>query len=142
MAYTKLNNKVIETASKYVALGTPVKYICDSLLISEVTWYSWYNKGMEANDKETNDNETLETKFFKSVKKAKGDLIARNLQVIEKAAQNGTWTASAWKLERLDFENFGKKEKREHSGNIGNKQYNDMTEAELLELAKERGIKV
>ena len=115
MAKTKLNQEVINTAAKYVALGTPVKYICDSLLISEVTWYSWYNKGEELND-----DRTLETKFFKSVKKAKGDLIARNLQVIEKAAQDGTWTAAAWKLERLDFENFGKKEKLEHSGKVKN----------------------
>ena len=33
-------------------------------------------------------------------------------------------------------------DKIEHSGNIGNKNYEDMTEEELLEIAKERGIKI
>lgn len=135
MAKTKLNQEVINTAAKYVALGTPVKYICDSLLISEVTWYSWYNKGEELDD-----DRILETKFFKSVKKAKGDLIARNLQVIEKAAQEGTWTAAAWKLERLDFENFGRKEKLEHSGKIDKKVDKEELKQEIEKLNKELGL--
>jgi hypothetical protein len=86
----KLNENVIKTASQYVGLGTPVKYVCDALCINETTWYAWYNKG-----EETNDDRTLETKFYKSIKKAKGDLIARNLKVIEKAANEGTWQAAA-----------------------------------------------
>jgi len=113
MAKTKLNQEVINIAIKYITLGTPVKYICDSLMISEVSWYAWYNKGEELDDERT-----LETKFFKSVKKAKGDMVARKLQMIDKAAAEGTWTAAAWVLERMDFENFGRKEKLEHSGEL------------------------
>jgi len=135
MAKTKLNQEVINTAAKYVALGTPVKYICDSLLIDESTWYGWYNKGEELED-----DRNLYTKFFKSVKKAKGDLIARNLQVIEKAAQEGTWTAAAWKLERLDFENFGRKEKLEHSGKIDKKVDKEELKQEIEKLNKELGL--
>ena len=124
MAKTKLTEEVIKTAVKYIALGTPVKYICDALMISEVTWYAWFNEGEKAQD-----DRKLTTKFFKSVKKAKGDMIARNLKHIEQAADNGTWTAAAWKLERLDPENFGKKD-------------NNTTDGGLRDLAEAiRGIK-
>ena len=136
MAKTKLNQELIKTAAKYVALGTPVKYICDALIINESTWYSWYNKG-----KENDDDRTLEVKFYKSIKKSKGDLIARNLKHIEQAADNGTWQAAAWKLERLDFENFGRKEKHEHSGKIKQEiDYSAMDNKQLIEECRSAGM--
>ena len=112
MAKLKLTKEIIKTASNYRALGTPIKTICDAIDIDESTWFDWYNKGEKLKD-----DRTLYTQFSKSVKKAKADMIARNLQKIDKASDDGIWQAAAWKLERLDPENFGKKDRRDANDN-------------------------
>jgi hypothetical protein len=142
-AKTKLTKEIIDIAKQYISVGTPVIHVCNALTITEPTWYGWFNKGEDIYNNETLTDEEREKdlyfKFFKVVKKAKADLIARNLQIIEKAAETGNWTAAAWKLERLDYENFGKKEKLEHSGHTVHTLTSANTD-ELIEKAKELGM--
>lgn len=54
----------------------------------------------------------------------------------------GDTTAQIFWLKNRRPRQWRDKQEIEHSGNIGNKDYKDMTEEELLEIAKERGIKV
>lgn len=61
----------------------------------------WFNKkrAKAQADPETPDNaEFLE--FIYEISKAEGEATTRWLEIIEKSAQNGTWQAAAWKLER------------------------------------------
>ena len=57
--------------------------------------------------------------FLDSIKRAIQAARQVNLAVICKAAQDGSWQAAAWFLERTDFEEFGNKSKFEHTGKDG-----------------------
>ena len=57
--------------------------------------------------------------FSDSIKRAVQKARQVNLAVIRKAAQDGSWQAAAWFLERTDFEHFGNKSKFEHTGKDG-----------------------
>ena len=45
------------------------------------------------------------------MKKAEKEAIARNVALIQRAAQEGNWQAAAWWLERKYFEDWGRKDK-------------------------------
>jgi hypothetical protein len=50
--------------------------------------------------------------FAAAMKKAEADAVARNVALIQKAAQDGTWTAAAWWLERRHPDLYGSDRKR------------------------------
>lgn len=58
--------------------------------------------------------------FSDAVEKAESEDKLRMLAVITKASQEGNWQAAAWRLERKDPDNFGRRERQkvEHSGGI------------------------
>lgn len=56
--------------------------------------------------------------FAEALQKAKGDRVSRWLAIVEKAAVT-TWTAAAWKLERLHPEFFSIKQRVEHTAKDG-----------------------
>lgn len=99
---------------KLLRSGVPVIHACAAVGLAEVTFYAWIKKG-----KEQKKGQYVE--FYKDVQKAKADAVTRNVALIQKAAQKGTWQASAWYLERCHANEFGKQEvqKLEHSGDIG-----------------------
>ena len=51
--------------------------------------------------------------FSDSVEKAESEDKIRMLAVITKASQEGNWQAAAWRLERKDPDNFGRRERRQ-----------------------------
>ena len=110
---TKLTKEVQEQICKYIEIGVPIKFAAEACGISERTFYNW----MERGEKE---NKGCFFQFFQSVKKALAKSVARDIAIIEKAAQEGKWQASAWRLERRHPEFFGVKEHHhlEHSGKI------------------------
>jgi len=72
---------------------------------------------MPTNKKRETATENKYLEFLESIKKAVQLARQVNLAVIHKAAQDGSWQAAAWFLERTDFEHFGNKSKLEHSNN-------------------------
>lgn len=56
--------------------------------------------------------------FAAQVKKAEEEAVARNVLIIQKAAQT-TWTAAAWWLERKYPSEWARQEKFEHTGKDG-----------------------
>jgi hypothetical protein len=56
--------------------------------------------------------------FLTAVKRAESDAEIRNVALIQKAAQEGNWTAAAWWLERRRPKRWGRKDwhRHEHSG--------------------------
>ena len=104
---SKLTKELIEKAVKIVERGNYYKVAIDVLGISEHTWYNWMRQGEVDTNKGVN---SLMAQFFQSIKKAEATAIDRNLSIIQKAAMEGNWQASAWYLERKYPEQWGKRD--------------------------------
>ena len=104
---SKLTKELIEKAVKIVERGNYYKVAIDVLGISEHTWYEWMRQGEVDTNKGVN---SLMAQFFQSIKKAEATAIDRNLSIIQKAAMEGNWQASAWYLERKYPEQWGKRD--------------------------------
>lgn len=75
-----------------IGLGMTNKLATQYAGISEACFYKWRDR---AND---GDKELIE--LFKSLKRAEAKHAGHALAVIKKAANEGTWSAAAWLLER------------------------------------------
>lgn len=82
--------------------------------ISPKTFYEWMNRG-ESDDPE----QTLFREFREAVERAKADAEIRDLLLIDKAANDGSWQAAAWKLERKFPHRWGRLQRTEVSGPEG-----------------------
>lgn len=101
---SKLNKELIAKAYELVAEGNYIKDIPPILGIDDSTWFRWLNEGEKAKS-------GLKREFYETVKKAEKDAVARNVALIQRAAQEGNWQAAAWWLERKYFEDWGRKDK-------------------------------
>lgn len=115
MAKTKLTNEFIADFNRALALGLTNKAACDYCGISEPTLYSYINKGEQDFN---NDKNTMEAKFFKSLKKSRADFRLFHLIKIRDAAEHGSWQASAWTLERCCPDEYGKVVKSDSDNGI------------------------
>lgn len=98
---SKLTEELIETASKLISAGNYQKHVAQYLNLSEETWYRWLREGERGKS-------GLKRQFYESIKKAEAEAIARNVALIQKAAQEGNWQAAAWWLERKFPEEWGR----------------------------------
>jgi hypothetical protein len=88
---------------KLLKTGTPVKTVCGAVGISNATFYDWMKRGEAAKSGQFKE-------FYDAVEQARAEFVARNVALIQKAAMDGTWQASAWLLERTHPEDFAKRE--------------------------------
>jgi transposase len=68
--------------------------------IGKTTFYEWLERGRKAKTGPF-------AAFADAIQKAQADAETRNVALIAKAAQDGTWTAAAWWLERKHPERWG-----------------------------------
>jgi len=101
---SKLTKELIKEAYKLVAAGNYDKDVYPILGIDKSTWYRWLSEGEKAKS-------GLKREFYETIKKAEKEAIARNVALIQRAAQEGNWQAAAWWLERKYFEDWGRKDK-------------------------------
>lgn len=101
---SKLTEELIKEAYRLVSAGNYIKDIPPILGIDDSTWFRWLSEGEKARS-------GLKREFYDTVKKAEKDAIARNVALIQRAAQEGNWQAAAWWLERKYFEDWGRKER-------------------------------
>ena len=92
--------------------------------IGESTLYRWLDRGRaEATRVEDgadpSDDETPYRELWESVEKARAEAEVRHVGIIATAAQNGTWQAAAWWLERTRPQKFGRRLATEVSGPDG-----------------------
>ena len=102
MAKTKLINKLSDEICNDIKAGVPIVHAAISHGISQSTFYDWYNKGKKAKKGKFRD-------FYDDVEEAKSVAITLRARRIYKAGQ-ANWQADAWWLERVDPENFGRKD--------------------------------
>ena len=122
--HTLLNPQVQETIVNAVRIGS---YLDDAAMLAGVsrgTLFRWLAEGRDASEKadageELTEREQLVRDFCDAVEKARADAMLRNIGVIQTAAQNGTWQAAAWYLERTNPKKWGRHDTVEISGTDG-----------------------
>lgn len=72
--------------------------------IDKSTLYAWLRKGAAA-------KRGIHVEFSRAIEKAMADAEARDVALIGKAAADGTWQASAWRLERKYPDRWGRTER-------------------------------
>ena len=77
------------------------------------TFYRWMERGAQE------DGEEEYREFREAVENAKAAAEVRDVALIDKAAQDGTWQAAAWKLERKFPHRWGRINRTEVSGPEG-----------------------
>lgn len=103
MAKLKLTDELCEEICNDIKAGVPIVHSARAHGITDATFYNWYNKGKEA----TRKNKFRD--FYDNVEEAKSVAITLRARRIYKAGQ-ANWQADAWWLERVDPENFGRKD--------------------------------
>jgi transcriptional regulator with XRE-family HTH domain len=97
----KFNEKTIEIILKARKSGLNQKECAEVAGINEATLYKWLNKGKKAKREKYRD-------FYNDFQMAKNKNKLFHLKKIHEAE---AWTASAWYLERVYPEEFGRKDR-------------------------------
>jgi len=121
---TKLTPDVIEDICNWLKLGYYQEDAATMAGISTSTFYDWMKKGDEGQKalesgvssslpatQEDGEVEVVDMfqEFSEAVKKARAEAEGAHLRNIRRAADNGTWQASAWWLERSFPKKWGKR---------------------------------
>jgi len=113
---TKFNPETCQQIIEGVKAGYPLKTAAAIAGISKSTFYNWIQRGKERKTGKYVD-------FLDSLKKAKEFNKAYHIDRIRTASDKGNWQASAWYLERVYPNEFGRRNRveMEHSGEIKQK---------------------
>ena len=107
MAKTKLTDKLCDEICNDIKAGVPIDHAAIAHGITRATFYNWYNKGKDAKSGKFR-------QFHDKVEEAKSVAITLRARRIYKSGETN-WQADAWWLERVDPNNFGRKDKYEHT---------------------------
>lgn len=81
--------------------------------VDESTFYRWMQKGADP------DAPAIYRDFRQAVETARSQAEVRAVALINQAAQNGTWQAAAWYLERSHPQRWGRFQRTEVTGRDG-----------------------
>jgi hypothetical protein len=109
----KYTPETVERICQFLKAGNTRKTSAIASGIGETTFYEWMNDKPE---------------FSESIKRAEEEAVARNVAIINKAAQD-TWQAAAWWLERRRRDEFGKNDRVEVNATV--KDVTALNEREL-----------
>ena len=85
----ELTAKLVEA----IQIGCTYKHACEYAGIAVSTFYAWMENGR-------NQKEDIFIEFLETIQKANSRSVIANLAIIQRAAKEGSWQASAWVLER------------------------------------------
>jgi transposase len=105
---TKLSPEVTEQVTRLLRVGNTVEIAAEAAGISRATFFNWMDRGLL----DGSDNE-IHRDFRDAVEQARAEAEATLVARIAKAAQNGSWSAAAWLLERRSPENWAKVSERD-----------------------------
>lgn len=98
-----ISEEIIDAVVNSLRAGNYILTACEYAGISNDAYYDWIERAKDPDAPE------LFHKFAAEVKKARAGAEMRNVNNIQKAAQNGTWQASAWWLERSFPDRWGRR---------------------------------
>lgn len=98
-----ISREIIDSITNSLRAGNYIQSACEYAGISHDAYYDWLAKAKDP------ESPAVFREFAAEVKKARATAEMRNVNNIQKAAQNGTWQASAWWLERSFPDRWGRK---------------------------------
>src|SRR3990167_4887970 len=106
----KYSKEIVDELCKYVRAGNT--HLDSAILsgISEETFYKWKRE----KTKDGSPNPDYHIQFSEALKKAEQECKARNIAIIQRAADK-SWQAAAWYLERRYHDQYALKTVMEHS---------------------------
>lgn len=146
MARTKLTPQLSKDFCQALHDGLTFAGACDLVGIAPQTFHEWMARGEGTHERPQTPQFAA---FADAVKEARAVRDRKYVRVIEKAAEDGTWQAAAWFLERTNRKEFGRNESVEITGKdggpvqqqvVGDDQRAKVTEM-LDELAAKRARK-
>ena len=90
---TKLNPQRQALIIEALQLGMTIELASKYAGIEQKTFYNWMNRGRR-------EGEGIYFQFLQAIEKAIAKSALVNMAIIQKAAKEGTWQASAWIMER------------------------------------------
>lgn len=110
---SKLDPTRLETIVKAVAGGNFYETALSLAGVSRTQGYAWQQKGRDEiaareAGREPDPDLDAYVEFAEAVTAARAQAEARNLNLIQKAAVEGTWQAAAWYLERTQPARYGR----------------------------------
>ena len=100
---TKLNPETQAKICDALRAGNYLETAAAYAGIDKTTLFDWLRKGARA-------KRGIHKEFSQAVEKAMADAETRDVALIGKAANNGTWQASAWRLERKYPDRWGRRD--------------------------------
>lgn len=127
----KLDYELIERIELIIRSGNYAQTACEMVGIGTTTYYRW----LELADKEGSPK--IYREFRDAIKRAEANAEVVSVARIRQAADEGTWQAAAWYLERKHGERWGRKDKltQEISGPNGTPVNLSIDEARKAVLA-------
>ena len=106
---TLLTKEVVDTLFQEISRGFPIRHACTIAGISKETYYYWKKKVKELpeNEEEWTEKDELLDYFDKKSEKGVAMAVATRVEHIR---LDNSWQSSAWWLERMAHEDFGKKQ--------------------------------
>ena len=96
---TKFTSEIKAKLIYAIEKGAPYELACNYARIDYTTVLNWKKKADIEKEPEY-------IEFFKDLREAEGKISLKWLDVLDKAMDDGTWQAAAWKLERRHSKYF------------------------------------
>lgn len=127
----KLTQELQDRICLAIRAGNYSKIAAEMNGIGETTFYRWLDIGSKPNASR------IYREFRESIKRAEAEAEVTNVARIRQAADNGTWQAAAWYLERKHGDRWGRNDKirQEISGPEGKPVPLSLEEAKKAVLA-------
>lgn len=104
--------------------GNFIDHACDYAGVGRTTVYRWLDRGQNEHERiasggEPDPDEAKYLELWDTIKKARASAFVRNVALIQQAANQGTWQAAAWWLERTAPQQYGRRLSAEITGAEG-----------------------
>lgn len=114
----------VDALARALRGGSDLETSCHYAGVSIPLVYKWFERGKVESERVANGaaadpSEAECLKFWDEMKKARADAIVRNVAHVQQAAQNGSWQAAAWWLERTVPESYGRNTQRPQAVDTG-----------------------
>lgn len=118
-ARSKLTPERSEAITSALRLGLSYTLACQAAGITYNTFRNWLDQGEQLLNTSDDPDPSDYIDFYLAVKLAEAECARSRLAIINAAADNGTWTAAAWVLERRFPKDFSQRTATELSGPDG-----------------------
>jgi hypothetical protein len=109
----KVTDQKVQDLIKALEYGNYMDVACKIAGVGVTSVYRWLNEGAEEANRiaaglEPDSDRATYIEVMQAIEKARSEAEARNVAIIQRTAQEGTWQAAAWWLERTRPNKWGR----------------------------------